>query len=1749
MDIYNPTIDDSNQVSISPPQEATPTVNINTDGSMVMLPPEVASTRASNAFYGMSGVINKTPEEVRSAITSGKEALLREQSSAEIDDKKATQRQKEILDLSSNPTPESLQQILKLSMAPIAKTDPQSVFEDLQAAKYINHFQTFNNGEDSTPAFPWVAELYATLPGPTSFIKDLAEEASKKYFFSQKMQEDMRATVSNQDWPGYIADIAKQALILYSEYKLRGNVEGTSILSSFFLGNNLEDQRRKLYSLPYDQFKQEYTRIINYLKQDNPQLAHKFAEAMTGQTLDAKTIDNLFSLFAPLEAAQLAKLGIKGTQGLLQFRKGVRDMVLSSPNFSTMPPDIAAATGIGNLGEAAVKRTAGKLTLQLEGKSDIVKDSIESLTTNFKNMGESIVSNPGNSGSELANRIALTMQRDVDTIVTDITDWMRVNRTPFAVSSEDFIRAYKDKIKGEFKHADNTVINVKDPIYNEVSNTYVYPVVQAKVDGEFWKDLRTVRAFAKDNNIVLRPTVTQEFNRINQEINAARKANKPTEALQAERARFQRDYKDQLSDPLATMPNTEGAVIKQEGGGFYIEHYVGQKETDPMIRNSLITPKASGVQAYKQELTSGKVSTSSPRYMFEGNLGQLFNWVRTPEETLPLAERQARKIIDHGPARLAKTIEGLIERFSEIPREYREDFKRFLVAGHNKIDPDTSIAGYWFKNPLEIKDFYLNNFNRRVSGQEIEAYFTYRTLNEYDLILRKILDYRNRSINGVQQIQVKLKGGESTKWFDAIKHEGYPGGKDNIAIQGKDGKWTVINADAPRTDKGIKTYIKDVQEGKAEVWRIWDPPTMPLVDVAPELSKNRIRYVLVYNEGVASKPISWNSIPTRGGGHIVPDYEQYIKQPIVYNEYVKVGKEVRLRSIYDGDRTIMPIDLPVRGREAVASMEEVRKAIKKGRWDEAEAAHNRSSLPFDWEEHRSWYKPSFAPDGTKLDPLLSPNHEIRLVPKNKNIAELDNNLYKSFDYIDSQGKQGNSFINGTTSGSDARMSMVEFTGRRDSYELMTIGDAAKGTQGNPIYSYIKAENIDPLTAMDRGLSRIINSVFLDDYKNFTTEHWLQRYGNYLKDDEGLIKSSPLAVFYDPKFLKGTPNPIYLQAMSERKKALDLIGRSNYIDTMLNEGAATLADTIYGATSNSKLAKIPANMLPVVRNPVAFMRSWATQLHMGFFNPASLFTQASTFTNIAAMSPRHAFSGTAAALMFGLTRINHNPEILNFMDKFAVDLLKNTDAVQKGFKTGQWLEATKLLESSGFYIVGNEHAYFNSPVQLATMKGAFSKYIQKPGMIPFTLGSGSTRVSAFYTSYLEYVTANPGKVIDRFAKEQILERASLLDHNMTRSSASMAHTGVMSIPFTFQSYAIRLAEMVWGKRLDPMTKLRLIGANALLYGVPLGLGITGIGSIIPQASYEGIRKSMLETGMPVKNETLQKALGTERYVPGADLKVTVGMEGFLALALATISGSGDPSKGTWYDFSRFGVKGIDAAENALWSDKSWWDIAGGVVLSDIKNINTQSKGLRTFALQDWYSDLLNWDSPKTAEKYKLTLRDFTDLANIPTTGAKATQVWKAVASNPDNLNALKWYNKNGSYAGNVTLPEALMSSIMGLNPIQLQDNFVKRDIMKEVRKNEDDAQKEFTHFMQRHIQAAQAGDYMNAQTYYRNALVVLGKYDVRQDRMSSFMSKAISGYESQFRQINFDLYTKYVTGNKYNEALQAYQKELQLRGNQ
>lgn len=1686
-------------------------VDENTDDTPAPITPEMAQTRAAKFKYGLGDILKKSHDEIYQGLLNGEEPNFRETAAATIDQRKQEQTQKILSQIVGNKggplTPEEIDGIQQIVQHMNQKTDPNSVLEEAYGKQFMATLDRVAQGNpdnfynDAKKAAP---ELLAQQQD------DLAKHISKREF-AETLQHNIEAEAKQQGWAPWLADQAKSMVPGYEDVKTRGLAPDVGVLDGIGLGHNLLEQRKALYRLPFEEFKTKLTEIATKLRADNPTLAAEFVKSMAGMSDDDVLVKDALlptSLIGTGIGAKFSKGFGKLTGILKDTEHAAVDVARAAadPNISKSGIEAAA----GDLKEAAVTRATTDAVAAAKGTPRATEKAVEALFSVVRSDQQAVRANPGRFGQEIVNRLDENTETTLSSLTNAVQTISRVERLPEVLANETAVRAILENIKNNYVGLKNSILDISKPYREKVSNTYLVDMNLGKNDGTYFEQRSVAENFVKFHKLTdaeVHEAVDPQFSKaqvqmskLNRNITAAEKARTKwaTELETATgdakiEARQQYDFFDKaISDYRTKRANLildnsgvfQKTTVEQQGLGFYVKVTKPIDETSPVVRSFIA------------QTANTKMPKNSISEFLDGITGGRASKYRTAEEILSKAERQNRLVATYTPSRLfdiikanAKSIDQIQSRFGVGSKKWKE-FQRVLETAQDIRDPDSAdkVAGYFFKDPVELDAHYQQYIGRLPDIDEVQAYFAFKRGMEMDRVFRNMAMHRIQQRAGAETHKIITKdalgNAVESREFSGFARSKLSSADDNVLIMGdKAGEERVRSLQTmSRAEK--KDFQEEMDKGGRKLIEIAGPEKRELNGFST-VENQRIRYVLAKDSSV--RELDWNHIPRRGGGHVEYDYDWYIKQ-------AKMFHDENGPVWYEGDTTIMPIQLQSMGKAVAGHLDQVRQLLK-AKEDDAARDYSNANLHIDWQTVSDWFKAKKDADGRVQLPQLNLNEKIQVVPKNKQIVNIDNDLARKYAH----------FKDGTREGSFDRQAVVQFAGERDAEHMFTLEDV--GTRHNPLYQIAQADKIDPITSMNRGLSRIAHSNFMDDYKTMSVEHWLAQAKQYLDATESEIAHSPFYHYNNPKFLSGTPPEIRAQLEANKYHADQLMGVPSFSDALLHSTAQKIVDYTYDKFGPKGVIIEPGWLLPKLKDPFAFIRSVVHNVKMGLGNIPQFIVQMGNYSNILGIAGyKYAAPGTYAAQLHFWSTVNSHPAIIDHLDMWATKLsLPGTSK----WKLGEFKEALQEFHNTGFGSVGGEYATLDNPTSGKVIENMGQKFLDW-GAYPFKKGEQNARYGAWYTAYREFRDAHPVGRITEEDRAAILQRADLLNANMSRASSSAMTKGILSIPTQFYTYQLRLMEMFYGTRLTGVERARMFATNAVLYGVPMATGLTGL----PVADW--LRKQAMQMG----------------YVLGDNYFTSLLDQG-LPSALGSIV-SGDPKQnydsksGTFFDVgNRFGTKGFEFIGGMNRHDKGFMDIVGGAAWS---------VGKGTWEQMDGFFHAMGSMINNGGKLFPPTVEDVVDVfKQIPIVNATAriAAAW----------NSARWISTNEAYLGDTTVAKTVFAALVGLKDQKLNDMQTKLSSIADQKDMEKEVEKQFMQEFRRGV-LLQKDDPEQARKFFTRATTLLSVH-YPEDKKNTLLSRAVEDNKSLIDKVDWQFYTQGPEDQK-ETRMKAYRKLLQLK---
>jgi hypothetical protein len=1743
---------DTTQISLTPAQ--TPEqVPLDIGNVQPMLTPDQLNERALKAHYGLGGVTGLGYEDYQSAFYTGNDQSLRQANAAQLDQINQRNQQQRLQDLAiQKGSALTVDEVRNVLNTPVKPTPTDSVFEDGYGTQFINALDTAASNMKGT----FMDSALLQVPSQVADTKAMGSQTIAWRNYVGNRIQDLNADIESQPWYQKAAYFAYSLVpMVYSgqqEALMRGNVPNDAGIQG--MGSSVSSQAEALWRMPYEQRKVKFDEVINNIAKTDKRAALNFATAVLGQSASSQFTRDVF---APIDflpfvggmsksaASALMRKGAELNVARTAVRTAVEAEAVPNP---TMAPAAKAANAAGDVTEAAVQRIAEQTAQKFEGSHNPAEEAKAFLPTALRTDWKAIESNPGNLSREQMLRLK-TDYTDAETNILDAyNNTLRPQRTEIYRAAEDQLQKINATTKD--KYPGDAIADISDPIYNPITTTWHQDIKIVNTDGALFstkeaalnyaeaKGYKGVQLGEDTGRVSSEPTGSPSDLRRKSQIESAEQTYRKAISDLKKKARdktlaaaVRKDARQNARDLQETFNKHQEELqrinkrlapvtVSQQGVGYYIRHTVNVNEQDAAVRSlygiggNSVAIRGSKSEQWRNALT-GKLRIADDslakaevenRKLATYPVSNFYNLLQS-EGKFIRDVREGRVRFDpvtgedigdlkSGITSLAKGVNPLNGN-----KKIADEFNQALDYGRKAWNEETSKPGRFFQNPAELQEYYSATFNRQPTFAETRAYFAYTRALSYDWVQRNLAEYKYKARLGVKTHSFNYMDAtgniiQSPK-FDAARVGHIPGGEDAILVVDGSANAPKIYSPNSAQFKTVRQELEpQVQSGKLRVLRIYAPEKRELEGLGP-VTDERIRYVIAKN--TTEEPLNFTQIPRQQGGHFDYDYTRWLKQPNIREE--RVGNSVT--HWMEPDQTVMAIPEGKTGELIRQSLNKVRVALKNGDEAAAEAAA-KQHFPQDWEKVKGWFKDQRDEKGKIIRRGLSLDHDFYVVNTNKRIIDRYD-IRKQ--YTDPE-TGATTFRDGTRSGSDAAQFQTKYTQERDAEGLFEGQNI--GTVSDPIFKFEPAKMIDPIPSMNRALQNIIRTSFMDDMKIYSIENWLKEAAPHLKYDEKEIRTSPVYSFKTAleNLKNDVPHEVKQNLINNWKKIEDFHGQPNYFDIAAHAANQALDDAMANAGIVKKTLLYPAWKLSdasVAKKPLQLMRSMAYHAKLGLYAPQQLFVNSMTFTLMAPLAPKSVTAGIHGAMLHAWSGVNAAPEFLRALDERAFKL--SIPGVIRGWRPGWWQEARRELQATGFAHVGGEYVDLND--QLATnFIGSKGKDFLNHATVFFKKSEQFVRLGAYYTAFNEFRHGKPVGELTLADRMAILRRADDLSMNMSRASNSVWTSGIGAIPLQFFNYTKHAAELFWGKRIGETTtdralaRARILFFNALMFGIPTGLSATGI----PVQDY--LRKKAADYG----------------YNVGENTAVSAFMEGFPAFMSALITGVGDPKKGNWYNIgSRYGLGGMTQVREALFGDKTWYQLIGGPSFSIIQN--TLESAHPFFA---YVGHLMTGQNPPG-----LKVEDVVEAAKEISSVNSAHKFYLALSTG-------QWFNKSGASLGQVSPANAAFMALTGLEPGATPDLYQKNLIKNE----EEAAQKTAFKRWRKGLWAGYTNDPENAQFYRNRAMATLKAADYPIEKYGSFFAIGNKGYENLIDSTNQRFYMKDNPMSKRDTRIEQYRNLLQ-----
>lgn len=1020
-------------------------------------------------------------------------------------------------------------------------------------------------------------------------------------------------------------------------------------------------------------------------------------------------------------------------------------------------------------------------------------------------------------------------------------------------------------------------------------------------------------------------------------------------------------------------------------------------------------------------------------------IGNLLIGLRTGDDVFSERTRQAIKNATIGGSKLANMLSKASRKVGKQLK--KKDFRDFIRYQQTYKRPDDieGVFGKYSTSIGEMEQDWLAQFNRLPTEAEVEAYFDYVLLNDIEYMSRNMslyleevatghMEFNLAGVNGVVgKVQKELPGRDTqhgahvlvmdgdTPYLYYTKAPATPG-KDNkraLELMNTEG-YTVVNLSRWGTDKlmdGAAPEVKAVLNGR--------PPS----------------YVVVKEP--QSTPLSFNRLPYSPGGHHMTPQGYFVS-------VAQVNPRADGTAMYYGDRNLFWAHNEKNAREIAQRFDTARRMLNDikesigatGRITKQQALLKRGdftelkkyveeNLPISWRQFRNLY----IKDGGKY----RTNHPV--VARSSQQSALDANDLASM----VGSKQG--VIKFSNSEHDPYRNMVNLQYTQERGE--TIGRIeSTGTVDNPEFGIVPGEVIDPFIALDRSLRSMANTGVFNEAKIVGSNEFLTNFGDLLDMAPAKQALDPITAMMKAPFKQNVQG----EDVRRLRMAKAFRGRMQQFFNVkddANRHYDYLAEKLLGGVSPDLARGWRAKLHDVLTDgdPWSKLKSLAFYPKMGFFNLKQLFLQAQTFAHMAAISPTNAPSAGVGAIL---------QHLVSFADLDDLALVQRAGRMYNSLGLGsvdEFVEMTTAMRRAGWDIVGREVALREAHSSAGVMRTKWGEFLDW-GLMPFRNGEEFVRRSAFNIAYKEWKKANPNKTLRDADIPKLVDRADLLNVNMTQASNASWQQGWTSIPTQFWAYQIRLTEQLLGKRLTRGEKTRIMLGYSTLYGIPIAASAAAVYPV-----HENIRKYMTQFGITNPNET---AIGSflNQGVLGSFADFVFGED----VNAETV----------------FGPSGLPFLEDIFSGDKTILEILGGASGNVLFAGMAEAAPILGFGLQA-VNPISNVNLPPP------TMSDFTDIfTKTITTLGQAEKIY--IAETTGNF-----INRHGEVVapGNEGV-KAWFQALLGIQPQNIEDIYAALDISR----NRDEVQRTMRRRIFGEMRKLYAADTLEEMQYYQRRIQVM-----------------------------------------------------------
>lgn len=1559
----------------------------------------------------------------------------------------------------SNPmTLEEATHISNMTQEEFNSLDPDAM-EKMYSQKIVR--QLSGSHPTSTKALTENPETYHN-------IQDAAEQGVQKQEVALRFVEDRRREYDTQT--GIVGKIWNtfEQFIPFKTQLTQYDTE----MQSWLPGNNMADQVRSLWLLPPAQFSAKLEEGYALIAAHNPQDALDWAESVLSYSrmssgtanvmfgVDVATTVPFGSLLKLVKGAEVAGKAVQGAtkaatdaerlkQGFKIVTEGEGPRVRTDKELINQGWSVQEAGKVPTDEERLLDGwTIGEVDFPDDFRAAVAAQDTTRALGKEEQIAEETLAKTGNQ--EQAIDVSVQKQIDEAGKNVDVRDPSEFVNTTNKLDGMYNPRAWLDGGSRLTREAADRIMSTVNSARLKFTEAVANPGQALRLtEGALAKavDLAKRRMrdefrFANDGIIDTRWKVITQDENPDSQLNQLVVTMGTPDGLAFNSEEFARQTADHLY-----MLRKGDYQVEQVGNEFYLNVTRPLDERDAAVAQAMI-----------------ETGNETPRSLANTILG----WFRNPDDLLSQFSRSNRKAVTGSGQSLQNYFADAVKTIGNLTKNQKSRLDQMMTINRDWVDGQT--RGRWFDSAGEYEQRYYDTFKQYPTEAETAAYMLTREISDFDWSVRSLTILRDKSRQGIVNVHSRVRVLEPQRgevdWAAELQAKGdleFRGEADQNVYRYEDvsfeGKLLEALPDSKPGDGDPGVYI--IKEGDSVgEWK-------PLSEVNREDLRQLVeeqgykiyqqsnglnnpfkaidqngwdRQFVIMKNAQTSALRAEDMLPYRAGYHV-----EYA--PGFYTKAGKFFRDGRGRFSYGGDTSIMYHVSQAAARKYTSAFENARKLLKEGKTDDLKA-YLAGNLPHTYDDFVRMYS-----DGT-LD-IDTPVMYTRSGQSTKDSARTGQG---NFELYNSARDAYNSPYNLETQVNH------QYAQEKD----LALPSVTKGSEGNPIHSFVPAKMISPLSNLSRNMHNMVRMRAYDNYQYQALTSLVEEFanpetlgGSVTKRSLESIRNNPLAFITDPMWDTKTLNRDKLAAAKNAHRAIvNLLGVQSEVNKNVDWFLNKVVDSVFDRWGDGAASKVSDFLHTAIKDPSRYARSIAFHAKLGLFNPVQLFLQAQSVVHGAAItgSLTRSYQAMGAGMLMRYLSLTTDEGIVKSFARKAKVF---------GWSENDFMESFDNMKAAGIWHVEGEVADLNDIFGAQMFRGRGRQFLDK-GTMFFQEGERIVRLNAWNTAYKEWKLANPLKAIGNRERNEILRRYDDLAINMTRSSTGAWQQGILSIPAQFSTYQVHLMEQMLGKRLTTAEKTRVLAAYSALYGVPTGIAAG---------------TAFWPWGQDIKQAAMERGIDTNDGV------IDVLMNGIMSASFEAITGR------EYAMSERYGPNGLTIFKEALSGKKGILDALvgpSGQIIGDL--IGATDPVARAV------TGIFTGDN----SQYPLAPEDFAAFFRNISTVNNAFQMYYA-------MNAGKFMSKNELFTSEADGMDAIMKGIFGLDSREMSDAYIKIESMAEFKEAQEHAEKEFIKQYRRALENFQ--DPEAFKLYMNGAKTWLIAGGFRPDQISRLIQRATNGNTS------------------------------------